>query len=128
MKRRNTHQRQLVLEAVQGRCDHPTAEQIYQDVHAKDEHISRGTVYRNLNILGEEGQLLEVETPKAHRFDLRCDLHPHMVCTGCGHVCDAPVEYMESLDAQVASKSGFVITGHQTVFRGLCPQCAAADA
>ena len=34
--RRNTRQRQLVLDAVRARCDHPTAEDIYLDVHAID--------------------------------------------------------------------------------------------
>lgn len=33
--RRETKQRRLVLEAVQSRHDHPTAEQIYEDVHQK---------------------------------------------------------------------------------------------
>ena len=52
-KQRNSKQRQLVLDAVLDRCDHPTADQIYLDVRAKDDKISRGTVYRNLGILSE---------------------------------------------------------------------------
>ena len=47
-QQRNTRQRQLVLDAVRSRRDHPTAEQIYQSVHQVDAHVSRGTVYRNL--------------------------------------------------------------------------------
>lgn len=50
-QQRNTRQRQLVLDTVRSRRDHPTAEQIYQSVHQVDAHISRGTVYRNLNLL-----------------------------------------------------------------------------
>lgn len=50
-QQRNTRQRQLVLDEVRSRRDHPTAEQIFQNVHALDPHISRGTVYRNLNLL-----------------------------------------------------------------------------
>lgn len=52
---RSTKQRQLILEAVEKRHDHPTADQIYLDVHAVDERISRGTVYRNLGILSASG-------------------------------------------------------------------------
>ena len=125
MKRRNTRQRQLVLEEVQSRCDHPTSEQIYQAVHTQDERISRGTVYRNLDILAQEGQLLEVETPKANRYDLRSDFHAHMVCTQCGYVCDAPVDYAPAVDNAVAEATGFQIVGHQTIFQGLCPACTA---
>ena len=49
-QQRNTRQRQLVLDEVRSRRDHPTAEQSFQNVHARDPHISRGTVYRNLNL------------------------------------------------------------------------------
>ena len=48
-QQRNTRQRQLVLDAVRSRQDHPTAEQIYQSVRERDAHVSRGPVYRNLN-------------------------------------------------------------------------------
>ena len=53
MERRNTRQRQLVLEAVQELCDHPTADEIYLRVREQDDHISRGTVYRNLHLLAD---------------------------------------------------------------------------
>lgn len=124
MKRRNTRQRQMILEVVRNRCDHPTAEQIYQTVHEQDERVSRATVYRNLDVLAQEGQVLEIDAPDANRFDLRCDMHPHMVCSQCGQVCDAPIEYQASLDTEAEEKSGFKILGHQTIFRGLCPVCA----
>ena len=61
--RRNSKQRQLVLEAVKARCDHPTADQIYLDVRAQDDKISRGTVYRNLGLLSDEGQISQVRVP-----------------------------------------------------------------
>ena len=50
MQYRNTRQRKIVLEAVQEHHDHPSADQIYLEIRAKDPRISRGTVYRNLNI------------------------------------------------------------------------------
>ena len=55
-QQRNTRQRQLVLDAVRARCDHPSADQIYLDVRAVDDRISRGTVYRNLKVLVEAGR------------------------------------------------------------------------
>lgn len=126
MARRNTRQRQLVLDAVKARCDHPTADQVYQDVAALDPRVSRGTVYRNLSVLAQEGELREVETPAANRYDMRCDRHHHLVCSSCGCVVDAPVEYQAQLDELVARASGFSVTGHQTIFSGLCPACAAS--
>ena len=59
-QQRNTRQRQLVLDEVRSRRDHPTAEQIFQNVHALDPHISRGTVYRNLNLLCDNQEIFRV--------------------------------------------------------------------
>ncbi len=124
MERRNTRQRQLILEAVRSHCDHPTAEQIYRDVAEQAPTISKGTVYRNLSVLAQEGELTQVEAPDASRFDLRQDRHHHLVCSACGAVVDAPVAYQEQLDTLAARESGFVVTGHHTIFQGLCPSCA----
>ena len=126
MERRNTRQRQLILEAVRSHCDHPTAEQIYRDVAEQAPTISKGTVYRNLSVLAQEGELTQVEAPDASRFDLRQDRHHHMVCSSCGAVVDAPVAYQEQLDELAAQESGFVVAGHYTIFQGLCPSCAQA--
>lgn len=59
-QQRNTRQRQLVLDVVRGRRDHPTAEQIYQSVREQDAHVSRGTVYRNLNLLCDNREIYRV--------------------------------------------------------------------
>ena len=120
---RSTKQRQLILKAVEKRHDHPTADQIYLDVRAADERISRGTVYRNLGILSASGQISNVKVPAADRFDSRLDRHYHLFCTGCGGVFDAPVSYHGEYDAQVEAETGFQISRHRTVFEGLCPDC-----
>ena len=124
VQRRNTRQRQLVLDAVRARCDHPTADDIYLDVRELDEHVSRGTVYRNLNLLEQTGAISSVHVPGGNRFDLRTDDHSHVICRGCGTVIDAPVPYDAALDRSAAEETGFKIHSHSTVFYGLCPACA----
>ena len=125
MQKRNTRQRQLVLEAVRARTDHPSADEIYLDVREKDDRISRGTVYRNLSILAESGEITHVKVPSADRFDLRLDFHYHMFCTSCGAVCDAPIPYQTTYDETVTRESGFHIHRHRTIFEGLCAKCQA---
>ena len=124
MQRRSTRQRQIVLEVVRGRCDHPTAEQIYQAVAEQDERISRATVYRNLAILVEDGEVYEVETPGANHYDLRCDPHPHIACTQCGKVFDVLQDHDFGIDQMAAETTGFKMVTHQVVFQGICPECA----
>ena len=126
-RHRNTRQRKLVLDAVCARCDHPTAEDIYNDVHAIDERVSRGTVYRNLNLLDESGQIMVVRTNGAMRFDGRTDAHNHLVCRVCGAVVDAPLPYDATMDEAVAARTGYAIEMHTTVFEGVCPACREAE-
>lgn len=56
VQRRNTKQRKLVLDAVRQSYNHPTADEIYNAVREQDDKISRGTVYRNLNLLADAGR------------------------------------------------------------------------
>lgn len=144
MTRRNTKQRQLILEAVQSRCDHPSAEQIFRQVREKDPKISLGTVYRNLAILAEEGKLLDLRLSEADRFDRTTAPHDHFFCENCGRIfdicqsaetqpvirlCAEPLSAANSgSDACVPedfAPDGFVIRSHQTLYRGVCPICAA---
>lgn len=123
-QQRNTKQRQLVLETVQSRKDHPTVDTIYTDVREKDGKISRGTVYRNLNILAEGKEITQVKILAADRYDFRRDNHYHIICTSCGTVCDAPIGYNEGFDKIIEAETGFYIDRHRTVFEGICPECA----
>ena len=123
--RRYTRQRRLVLRAVQARCDHPTAEQIYETVHAADPKISHGTVYRNLNCLSEDGAISHVRVPGADRYDLRTELHYHIFCIKCRRVIDAPFPYKPFLDEEMTKQSGCDIIRHRLLFEGICPDCKA---
>ena len=61
VQRRNTKQRKLVLDAVRQSYNHPTADEIYNVVREQDDKISRGTVYRNLNLLADAGEIDKAE-------------------------------------------------------------------
>lgn len=112
-QQRNTRQRQLVLDAVRSRQDHPTAEQIYQSVRERDAHVSRGTVYRNLNLLCEKQDIYRVVMADCDRFDLRADPHHHMRCVLCGSVVDVDLPYDAAYDAQLSRETaiGYWATG-----------------
>ncbi len=126
IKKRYSRQRQLILDAVMNRCDHPTADQIYMDVRTKDPRVSRGTVYRNLGVLAQDGDIMSIKLSTADRFDGRVQPHHHMVCTGCSSVVDVPLAYDEAMDAQVAQDSGFQVSRHVIIFEGLCAHCSQA--
>ncbi len=121
--RRNTRQKEMVLEEVRNHRDHPSASEIYECVRKIDSKISKGTVYRNLKELSLLGLINHIPVPGADRYDLRVDRHYHIMCLSCGRVDDVPVEYENALDKAVDGAGGYQITGHRTVFEGICPQC-----
>ena len=53
---RYSKQRELVLQKVEQLCDHPTAEEIYDEAVKECPGLSLGTVYRNLNGLVDAGR------------------------------------------------------------------------
>lgn len=122
-QQRDTKQRQLILDCVTEHHDHPTADDIYLDVRQRDSKISRGTVYRNLNVLSEDGSILHIKVPGADRFDSRKDNHYHIKCTECGRLIDISLPYEPQLDACAGAESGFLNISHQTFFEGVCPEC-----
>lgn len=86
------------------------------------------TVYNTLNELVAMGEILEVSTgsgPK--RYDPNIEVsHHHLVCTSCGELHDVYVPDSESTLA-LSDPHGYVITGMDVVFHGLCPSCQEAS-
>ena len=90
---RNTKQRAVVLDAVRSLHNHPTSADIYDVVHRDHPNVSRATVYRNLSVLSERGEVLRIPVPNAaDRYDFRCDSHFHAKCSRCGGVFDIETE------------------------------------
>ena len=121
---RNTRQRALVLEAVRSLHNHPTSADVYDAVREKHPSISRATVYRNLSVLTEQGEVLHIPVAGgADRYDFRCDCHYHAICRECGVVYDVEMP-SEGLLSSVRDTHGFQIEGFDIIFTGLCPDCA----
>jgi Fur family peroxide stress response transcriptional regulator len=93
---------------------HPTADTVYSFVRAQDPNISLGTVYRNLNLLCEQGLLRKISVPDASdRFDGRCEEHYHFVCTKCAKVFDVEPDSLPGLGEQIERIPGCKVTGYQ---------------
>ena len=124
MERRNTIQRALVLEAVNKLKCHATADEIYESLAGEHPNLSRATVYRNLQRLCEIGEIRRREIPGgADRFDHLCSDHYHVRCVQCGRVLDVDMDYMRDIEHLIKNSGGFTFTGHDIVFKGICPDC-----
>lgn len=124
MDRRNTIQCALVLETVNNMKCHATADEVYEELTQEHPNISRGTVYRNLQRLCEMGKIRKREIPGGpNRFDHLCSDHYHVRCVKCDHVFDVDMAYKTDLEKTVMDTHGFVLTGHDIIFKGICPEC-----
>ncbi|MCR5725110.1 MAG: transcriptional repressor [Treponema sp.] len=127
MQNRNSAQRTLILNIMDGNKSHPTADEIYETARKSDPHISRGTVYRNLNLLVETGALLRIPVPDgADHYDSTLVEHYHFFCKKCNKVLDVPEFYpSEVISAEEKmTQLGFKSITHAIVFEGLCPDCS----
>ena len=121
---RLTPQRQAVLDVLRAAHDHPTAQDVLDRVRHTSPGIGAATVYRALGQLVEQGQALELDLgAAAARYDANTARHDHVVCTGCGAAADVDAPLPHRVAADVASVTGFTVTGHDLRFRGLCPTC-----
>lgn len=70
INRRSTIQKDLVRNAVSEMKKHVAANEVYDFIRERYPTIGKGTVYRNLDILVEKGELKKIEVPDGpNRFD-----------------------------------------------------------
>jgi Fur family ferric uptake transcriptional regulator len=123
-----TPQRRVVAEVLDGEHVHLTAEAVHGRAQERLPEISLATVYNTLNELVSMGEVLEVSAgsgPKRYDPNTRIP-HHHLVCTSCGTLRDVFTAGDAGLSLTPGDQHGFVVTGVDVVFQGLCPQCASA--
>jgi Fur family transcriptional regulator, peroxide stress response regulator len=122
--RRETRQRKTILQILKNTKSHPTVDRIYDEVRKDMPHISKGTVYRNLQVLQDDGDITELKLDgTASRYEIKQKNHYHFRCEQCGQVIDIDMPVKKELDQQAATKTGLNISYHQLEFCGLCREC-----
>jgi Fur family peroxide stress response transcriptional regulator len=121
---RKSKQKDSILRVVKETSSHPTAEWIYEQVKKEIPNISLGTVYRNLKLLKQTGDISELGAAGTlSRFDGNFQNHYHFRCEQCGHLFDVDEPVDKVIDERVAQKTGFLVSYHCLEFRGLCNDC-----
>ncbi len=124
MIKRNTIQRQLVMKAIRALSNHPTVEEVYKVIVKEYPDISKGTVYRNMKSMVNEGFLSRVSSPSgADRFEETLSKHYHLNCRRCGALVNVSIDYQSRLDFLAANMTNYKVDSHDIVFHGLCPSC-----
>lgn len=118
-------QREIILNVIKDMHTHPTAEEIIEKVHDIDKKISKSTVYRNINILVNNGIIRKISMPfGSDRYDYFHKIHNHIVCEKCGKVfdfnCELPIELKEAIMNQLHNK--ITLTDNIKI-NGICNDC-----
>ena len=92
-------------------------------------NISLGTVYRNLSLLADLGEIQKLSSfGGADRFDARTTPHCHFMCTRCGRVMDVFSEHIDrSLEDIAADFKDGQISDYKARFFGICNDCLSKE-
>lgn len=122
--RRKSIQRERIYEFIRSRMDHPTARSVYEALKKEMPSISLGNVYRNINILVEEGRVTRREfNDGIEHYDAIPGLHYHFICDTCKTVTDFPMQPLDIIMKKARGVSRHSISGHTIQFHGTCDKC-----
>ena len=122
--RKRSKQRDMIMEFLGTRKDHPTADVVYMNVRQLNPNISLGTVYRNLTLLADTGEILRLRVGDGvDHFDADTSPHYHFICSQCGSVIDLEMDNIDSISEVAAANFKGKIAGHVTYFHGICEDC-----
>ncbi|MFJ9518244.1 Fur family transcriptional regulator [Kitasatospora sp. NPDC101801] len=122
---RLTSQRRVVAEVLDGDHVHLTADEVHARAVSVLPEISRATVYNTLGEMVSLGEVMEVATDgRAKRYDPNArHAHQHLICSGCGSIRDVHPQGDLIAALPAGERFGFVISGAEVTYRGLCPDC-----
>lgn len=119
-----SRQREAIKEYLMSTKEHPTADMVYMHIREQNPNISLGTVYRNLNLLTELGEICKLSCGDGcDRFDGTTKEHYHVVCGCCNRVFDLDIEPLKEVNAAAERAFAGTIQGHSILFFGTCDEC-----
>lgn len=120
-----SRQRESIKASLMERKDHPTADAIYTSIREDFPNISLGTVYRNLNLLVDLGEIQRLSCGDGtDHFDYDTSPHYHYVCRQCGSIMDLPMETATKLEEEARKYVDGTVEEHSVFFYGTCGECS----
>ncbi|ABK18346.1 Fur family transcriptional regulator [Syntrophobacter fumaroxidans] len=119
-----TYQRLAIYQALYHSKEHPSAEEIHQQVGRRFSMISLGTVYKTLERFSEAG-LIDKINPVAEvaRYDANLMPHHHFVCVQCQAIYDLEGVSDDESPMRLDGYEDFKVLKRQVILRGYCPKC-----
>jgi len=122
---RLTPQRRMILTTIHSSDHHISADEIYEQVHAKYPQVNISTVYRTLELLKELGLVTETDLGggRFRYHSVEKGHHHHLVCRKCGRIFELDDSALQPLEGTLLREYGFKADlSHLAVF-GHCLKC-----
>lgn len=118
-------QREEIIKVIKNSSNHPTAEDIYMQVKAKDPAVSRSTVYRNLGLLAQNNIINKIPmNTGVSRYDYKKSNGNYAVCKICGNVMDFNYNFENNnLKEIIIDQTGIEISNDSITIEGICKNC-----
>lgn len=123
--RKHSKKREAILDVLRSTTEHPSADWVYSRLKPLYPDLSLGTVYRNLNLFLETGEIISVGTVAGQeRFDANVQPHPHFICTACHRVIDLDLAFSAADHYRdIENSIGGLVKSECVSFTGLCSHC-----
>ena len=118
MQYRITKQKSLIYSIIM-QNGHLTVDELIELLKQQDLKISLSTIYRNLNILTQEGKIKKIKSENKSSDETIKEHHYHFECNSCHQVFDVD----PSLVQIKIHHSAAVITKKDLFLYGICESC-----
>jgi Fur family peroxide stress response transcriptional regulator len=120
-----TPQRVAIYSILVDAKNHPTAEDVYEQVKGTFPDISIDTVYRTLSTFCDMGLVEEVEGyGEAKRYDPDVKPHHHFRCKRCKAIVDFQESSFDNLRIPAGISRKYNVANVKVVVEGLCDRCS----
>lgn len=122
--KRVTVAKRIVADVLVAAPGHLTAEEITQEVQARQPDVSPSTVYRILEEF-EDLQIVVHSHLDQHAavFHLAGAVHGHLTCDTCGATFEIPAAHFDALSKDLQRTFGFMLDRHHVAVTGTCEYC-----
>lgn len=121
---KHSKQRDALLNLLKSVYCHPTADWLYAQLKKDFPNISLATVYRNLNLLLEMGEIMKLDVGDGvEHYDANATEHCHFVCNKCHSVIDISIPSSPLLKSEAEANNDISVTTCNLFMFGKCSSC-----
>lgn len=121
---RITEPRKAVISYLINSQNHPTVEDIHQELKNNYPKMSLATVYNNINFFVEQGIVNELKfSNQRSRYDFMDHHHYHIICEKCGRIADFQSDDLQKICQAAVKQTDFQVFHSQVELFGLCLDC-----